>query len=146
MERQDAKAARPEPAEEIDRVAYATIGAAIEVHRTLGPGFIESIYEEAFAVELRLRGLAFDRQLRVPIFYKQASIGEHVLDFVVDGLVVVELKAIERIAAVHCAQVHSYLRAGVFQLGLLINFNVPMLKQGLRRIIKHAEGEQRPLF
>ncbi len=141
MERQAPEAPRSGPGEEIDRVAYATIGAAIEVHRSLGPGFLESAYEEAMAVELGLRGLRFDRQLRVPIEYKDVIVAEHVIDMVVEGELVLELKAIERLAAVHLAQVHSYLKAGAYQLGLLINFNVPVLKEGIRRVIrKNAEG------
>ena len=122
-------------------MAYATIGAALEVHRHLGPGFLECVYEEAMARELALRGLRFDRQFRVPIDYKDAKVGEHVLDFVVEGELVVELKAVEQLIAVHAARVNSYLKAGAFELGLLINFNVPVLKDGVRRIIlKTAEG------
>ena len=121
--------------DEIERCAYAVIGAAIEVHRALGPGFLESIYEEALAIELHHRRLRFQRQLTLPILYREIVIGEHRLDFVVEDEIVLELKAVERIAPVHFAQVNSYLRAGAYDLGLLINFEVPVLKDGVRRII-----------
>jgi GxxExxY protein len=116
-------------------LSYAVIGAAIEVHRILGPGYLESVYQAAMEVELELRGLHFDRQLVIPIEYKDRRIAEHVVDLVVEDLVV-ELKAVESFAAVHFSQVHSYLKAGAFDLGLLINFNVPVLKDGVRRIVR----------
>ena len=137
MKRQDAKTPREEPRDELDKLARATIGAAIAVHRDLGPGYLESVYEEALAVELRHRGLTFERQVSIPIEYRGAAVGEHVLDLIVGDELVVELKAVEAVHAVHYAQVHSYLKAGAFDLALLINFNVPLLKQGVRRIIRN---------
>ncbi len=127
--------------EELNALSYAIIGACIEVHRTLGPGFLESIYEHAVFIELTHRGHRVQRQLRIPIEYSGERIAEHVLDFVVDDQIVIELKSVEDLHAVHGAQVHSYLKAGAFELGLLINFNVAVLKNGVKRILlKSAEG------
>ncbi|MEO7165741.1 MAG: GxxExxY protein [Chthoniobacterales bacterium] len=98
------------------------IGAAITVHRALGPGFLESIYEEALAVEFALDGIAFVRQQTVPLFYKDHQIGEHRLDFVVENLIVVELKAIRELEDIHFAIGRSYLKATELQDGLLLNF------------------------
>ena len=111
------------------------IGAAIEVHRRLGPGFLESIYEAALTVELARRGIQFEKQFPVVVRYEEVVVGEHRLDLVVDGELVVELKAVEAIAPIHFAQVRSYLRAGAFQLGLIVNFNVPYLRDGVRRVV-----------
>ncbi|MBA2586787.1 MAG: GxxExxY protein [Chthoniobacterales bacterium] len=98
------------------------IGAAIRVHRELGPGFLESVYEEALAVEFALRGIAFVRQKPVALFYKDHQIGEHRLDFLVDGLIVVELKAIRTLEDIHFAIGRSYLKATGLQDGILLNF------------------------
>lgn len=135
MERRDAEAQRSEPRQEINEWTSSIIGAAIEVHRALGPGYLESIYEQALAIELALRGHLVRRQVRLPIEYKGKLVGEHRLDFLVEDEVVVELKAVEAVMPVHLAQLHSYLMAGAFELGLLINFNVPVLKNGIRRIL-----------
>jgi|SRR6266852_1561560 GxxExxY protein len=98
------------------------IAAAIDVHRELGPGFLESIYENALAVEFALRGIAFIRQKPIPLFYKDHQIGEHRLDFLVEGKIVVELKAIETLEDVHFAIVRSYLKATNLADGLILNF------------------------
>ncbi len=139
MNRQDGRSAndteRREPPAELDRLAHAVIGAAIEVHRVLGPGFLESVYEEALAVELGLRGVAFVRQAPVAVDYKGHAVGEGRSDFLVGGELVVELKAVDALAPIHSAQVISYLKAMGRPLGLLINFNVPVLKEGIRRIV-----------
>ena len=111
------------------------IGAAIEVHRELGPGYHEPVYEEAMSLELRSRDIPHERQLVVPIIYKGAKVGKGRMDFVVDRCLIVELKAVEALTPLHTAQVLSYLKASHVQLGLLINFNQVLLKQGLRRII-----------
>jgi GxxExxY protein len=111
------------------------IEAAIEVHRHLGPGFLEGVYEEALAIEFRLRGLPFERQRLISVGYKENAVGEGKLDFLVDERLTVELKAVEVLSAIHKAQVISYLRATRLHLGLLINFNVPILKNGLQRVI-----------
>jgi GxxExxY protein len=100
-----------------------------------GPGFLESVYEEALAVELGLRGLAFKRQVPIALQYKGTPIGQGRLDFLVAERLVVELKASEGLLPVHLAQVLSYLKATGQTLGLLINFNVRHLRQGIRRVI-----------
>ena len=101
----------------------------------LGPGFLESVYEEALAVELALRGLAFKRQVAIALQYKGTPNGQARLDFLVAGRLVVELKASESLLPVHLAQVLSYLKASGQTLGLLINFNVRAFRQGIRRVI-----------
>jgi GxxExxY protein len=98
------------------------IVAAIRVHRALGPGFLESIYEEALAVEFALSGIQFIRQHPLPLFYRDHQIGEHRLDFLVDGKIVVELKAISQLEDIHFAIGRSYLKAANLQDGLLFNF------------------------
>lgn len=127
-----------EPDAEVDALARVVIGAAIDVHRALGPGFLESVYEEALAIELVERRIPFSRQAPVVLFYKGRPVGESRLDFLIDDRLVVELKAVEQFAPIHFAQVISYLKASQKQLGLLINFNVPVLKDGIRRIISSA--------
>jgi GxxExxY protein len=135
MNRQDAADAKQEPPEHLDRYAHDVLGAAIEVHQHLGPGFLESVYEGALMMELELRGFAVQRQVVIPVVYKGRAIADARLDLLVEGELVVELKAVESLLPVHRAQVISYLKTGAFQLGLLINFNVPILSQGVRRVI-----------
>ena len=139
MGRQDAEHAktdaRPEPSDELEHLAHAVIGAAIEVHRYLGPGFLESIYEAALALELDARKVRFQRQVPIEVTYKTRVIGESRLDLVVENQLVVELKHVESLLPLHRAQLLSYLKAGAFQLALLINFNVPILRDGVRRVI-----------
>jgi GxxExxY protein len=118
-----------------DSAASRVIGAAIEVHRTLGPGYLESVYEEALAVELALRGIRFQRQVAFALSYKGQAIGEGRLDLLVEDVLIVELKAVEELSAVHIAQALSYLKATGHHLALLINFNVPMLTSGLKRVV-----------
>lgn len=125
-----------EPALSTDALAHAVIGAAIEVHRLLGPGFLEEVYEEALELELRLRGIPAQRQKRFQLHYKGAYVGEGKLDFLVGDQLVVELKAVTAFAPIHRAKVISYLRATGLRLGLLINFNVPVLKDGIQRIVQ----------
>ncbi len=103
-------------------VTQRVIGAAIAVHRELGPGFLEGIYEEALAVEFALEGIAFVRQKPVALFYKDHQIGEHRLDFLVENLIVVELKAIRDLEDIHFAIGRSYLKATGLHDGLLLNF------------------------
>ena len=126
---------RREPSEEADRLAKLVIGAAIEVHQILGPGYLEKTYEEALAVEFALRGIPFSRQHPISLTYKGHPIGEGRLDFLVGGEVVVELKTVDALADIHKAQVISYLKATGHILGLLINFHVPVLKDGLKRVV-----------
>jgi GxxExxY protein len=125
----------PEPDRQLDRLAYQVIGAAIEVHRLLGPGFLESVYEEAMCIELALREIAFTRQHQVTIDYKGRPVGQGRLDILVAESLVVELKAVEALAPIHSAQMISYLRITKRQLGLLINFKVAILRDGIRRIV-----------
>jgi GxxExxY protein len=139
-----------EPDEALNRLSESVIGAAIEVHRSLGPGFLESFYEEAFCRELSDRGVAFHRQVAVDVLYKGAPIGEARLDLLVERRLLVELKATERWAPIHMAQVLSYMKATGLTLGLLINFNVIAL-QGIRRIVRtpspsiHPSANSAPL-
>ena len=134
MNHQDTKDTKAGPGEEVDRLAHAVIGAAVDVHRHLGPGLLESVYEEALCVELRLRGIPFARQVAVDMSYKGHPVGEARLDLPVGGALIVELKAVDTLNAIHQAQLISYLRATNKRLGLLINFNVFRLKDGIKRI------------
>ena len=121
---------------EVNEITEATIGAAIEVHRALGPGLLESAYEECLCRELDLRQVAFERQRQLPVEYKGLLLDcGYRLDLLVSGEVVVEVKAIENLLPIHQAQVLTYLKLGGWQAGLLINFNVPVLKQGIRRLV-----------
>ena len=104
------------------------IGAAIEVHRTLGPGFLEAIYENALAIELRQRDIPFSRQLSVPVLYRGAEVGLHRLDMFVAELIVVELKTSKSLADIDFIVVRSYLRAVNREHGLLLNFATPTLE------------------
>jgi GxxExxY protein len=122
-----------EPDPELNRLTNAIIGAAIEVHKQLGAGLAESLYENALAIEFRRRNVPFVRQLIVPVTYKGEPIGETRLDFLVADRVVLELKAIDSIAPVHRSQMLCYLKITKHKLGILINFNVPVLKDGIRR-------------
>ena len=117
-------------------VTQKIIGAAIEVHRALGPGLLESIYEECMAAELTLQECRFERQRAVPLVYKGNRLGSDLrVDLLVDDVVVVELKAIEKILPIHSAQVITYLRLTEKPYGLLINFNVTHLRDGIRRFV-----------
>ena len=115
-------------------LTYDIIGAAIEVHRCLRSGHMESVYETALCIELDNRGLSYERQKVLTVNYKGREIGTFVADLIVEDRVIVELKAVKELAAVHEAQLIGYLRLANLQLGLLINFNVAVLKQGIRRI------------
>jgi GxxExxY protein len=129
------KPTRQEPDRELDRLAHQVIGAAIEVHRQLGPGFLEGVYEKALCIEFELRGIPFGSQSGVEINYKGRAIGKGKLDLLVGGRLIVELKAVEKLGPIHSAQMISYLRMTKRVLGLLINFNVPVLKEGIKRVI-----------
>jgi GxxExxY protein len=136
LNRQGAKVAKVEPSKRLDRLARAVVGAALEVHRHLGAGYLESVYEEALAVELGLRNIPYVRQKAFGVSYKEHEIGEGRLDLLVGGELLVELKAVEALAPIHKAQVISYLKATGLHLGLLINFNVPVLRDGIQRIVR----------
>ncbi len=115
------------------------IGAAIEVHRILGPGLLESLYEEALVLELQQRKVKVSRQVEVPVEYKGYRLANHLrLDLLVDDLIVVEVKSVERILPVHEAQLLGYLRLTGKHLGLLINFNSAILSRAVRRIINQV--------
>jgi len=121
------------------------IGAAIDVHRTLGPGLLESAYEECLAHELSLRGIRFEKQKPLPVVYKDVKLEcGYRMDLLVDGRVVVELKAVDALAPIHDAILLTYLRLSGCQIGLLLNFNVPALKDGVRRLVnKYQEPAHR---
>ncbi len=127
-----------EPDAELDRLANQVIGAAIAVHRELGPGFLEKVYEEALCLQLSQIGVEFERQKRVEIRFRGHVVGEAVLDLLVGGRLLVELKAADTIHPVHLAQTISYLRTIGEPLGLLINFQVALLKDGIKRVISSA--------
>ena len=121
---------------EADRLSHEIIGAAIEVHTYLGPGLLESAYEDCLCRELALRGMKFERQVQVPLEYKGVKVeGGYRLDILVEGLVIIEVKAVEKFEPVHEAQLLTYLRLKNLWLGLLINFNVPHVKDGIRRLV-----------
>ena len=121
--------------DETEALATAVIGAAIEVHKELGPGLPEHSYHLALSHELELRGIPHECEVRVPIVYKGKPVGEGWIDILVAGKLVVELKAVEALSPVHRAQVLTYLRVMKLKLGLLINFNVAILKDGIKRVI-----------
>ncbi len=123
--------------EQRDPRTSAIIGAAIEVHRHLGPGLLESAYEECLCHELHLCGLAFERQVDLPVSYKGLKLDcGYRIDLIVQKEVVVELKAIERIMPIHQAQLLTYMKLSGMSVGLLINFNAPLLTQGIiRRVL-----------
>ena len=119
-----------------DPLTEQVIGAAIEVHRILGPGLLESIYQRALCHELRLRGVRHVPQQRVPVVYKGEDLGDDlVMDVLVEDDLVVELKAVEKLEPIHEAQLLTYLKLSDRRLGLLLNFNVRLLKDGIKRMI-----------
>ncbi len=135
MSRQDAKSAKNEPSLDVDILARSVIGAAIEVHRHLGPGYLEGIYEEALALEFGIQAIPYQRQYALPVIYKEWQVGQGKVDFLVGGKVVVELKAVEKLLPVHKAQVISYLKVSGCHLGLLINFDERTLREGIQRVV-----------
>lgn len=120
---------------DLEELASRAIGCAVRVHWELGPGLLESIYVKAMCIELEAERLPFERERRISVTYRGRPLHEHRLDLVVDDRVIVEAKSIERLAAIHHAQILSYLRISGLRLGLLINFNVPILPHGLRRVV-----------
>ena len=127
-----------EPGERLDGFARDVIGAALEVHRCLGPGFPQGVYERALALELAERGVPFERQVSLAVQYKGNCVGEWRVDLLVGGALVVELKSVEQLAAVHVAQLVAYLKAIDCRLGLLINFDVPLLRDGIHRVVQSS--------
>ncbi len=129
---------RQEPDSSLDRLAHSVIGAAIDVHREIGPGFLEIVYQNALCHELSLRNIQHVAQAAVSVTYKGVPVGEGRIDILVENRLIVELKAVETFDAIHHAQVISYLKAMHLSLGLLINFNKPILKDGIRRVILNS--------
>ena len=122
--------------EQLNKITEIIIGAAIHVHRTLGPGLLESAYESCLAYELRKRGMAVERQKAVPLVYEEVKLEcGYRMDLFVESSVVVEVKSVEALAPIHEAQTLSYLRLSGSKLALLINFNVIVLRDGVRRFI-----------
>lgn len=120
---------------EIEELANRVIGAALEVHRALGPGYLEVVYEAALCLELAEHNIPFKRQYAVSVKYRDTIVGSGVCDLCIADLIIVELKAINALAEVHEAQLISYLKMTGCKLGLLINFSEPTLKAGLRRLV-----------
>lgn len=121
---------------EINELTKEVIGAAMEVHRALGPGLLESAYEECLCHELSVRGIPFERQKPLPVVFKAVKLDcGYRLDLLVMNEVVVEVKAVEGLLPIHEAQLLTYLKLGGWRVGLLINFNVPVLKDGIKRIV-----------
>ena len=120
----------------VERVGKNVLNAAFQVHKSLGPGFVEKIYEEALCIELAARGIRFERQKVIQIYYRERPIGVHRLDLLVEESVIVEVKSVEQLLPVHEAQLISYLSATGLRLGYLLNFNSQLLKDGIRRIVR----------
>jgi GxxExxY protein len=126
---------------ELNQITEEIIGACIEIHRELGPGLLESTYEECLAFELQQRGLAFRRQQALPVVYKGVRLDcGYRIDLVVEDSVVVELKTVERVLPIHEAQLLTCLKLSGLSVGLLINFQVPVLKDGICRKVNKFKG------
>lgn len=124
--------------EDLNRITESVIGAAIEVHRALGPGLLESAYEACLSFELTQRGLKVEQQKPLPVIYRGVKLDcGYRLDLVVEDAVIVEIKAVDRLAPIHEAQLLSYLRLSGYKVGLLLNFNVRVLKYGIRRLVNN---------
>ena len=119
-----------------NQLSEQIIGCAIEVHRVLGPGLLESLYEEALFFELKQANLQVERQVPVPVYYKNNKLSTDLkLDLLVEGLVIIELKAVDKLNRIHDAQLLTYLKMKKLWLGLLINFNEYVLKHGIKRLV-----------
>jgi len=124
----------------INELTHEIIGASIEVHRALGPGLLESAYEACLCTELTLREVPFERQKPLPIEYKHLKLDcGYRIDLLVAEAIVVEVKTVEVLLPIHDAQLLTYLKIGGWHIGLLINFNVPVLKEGIRRLVLNLE-------
>ena len=122
---------------EINKLSNRIIGAAIEVHRNLGPGLLENVYEECFCRELTLQGINFERQKYLPVNYKGQQVEcEYRLDIIVEDKIVIEVKSINSFLPIHEAQLMTYLKLSDLWLGILINFNVVTLKDGIKRVVR----------
>jgi len=126
--------------EQKDSLTHQIIGLAIEVHRELGPGLLESAYEECLSFELRQAGIPHLRQAPLPVIYKGVELDcAYRLDILLPGRLIIELKTVDALAPIHEAQLLTYLKLAKIETGLLINFNVPVLKQGVKRMIWSKE-------
>jgi GxxExxY protein len=135
MNHQDTKAPRPAISSQTDEIAREIVDSAYQVHRALGPGLLESVYETCLVHELVKRGLKLERQVSMPVVYDSIRLDAGLrLDLVVEQQVVVELKVVEALLPVHEAQLLTYLKLSGHRLGVLINFNVPRIKDGIRRM------------
>ena len=122
--------------EELNRLSNETIGAAIEVHRNLGPGLLESAYESCLSWELRQRGIAVENQVPVPIRYKGIALDEgYRIDMLVEGKLLLEVKSIDTVLPIHTAQVLTYLKMTGLRMALMLNFNVQLMRSGIKRIV-----------
>ena len=134
VHRRDAEAQRMY----LNQITEKIIGAAIEIHKTLGPGLLESAYEECLCYELSRAGLHFQRQVDLPVLYKEVRLDcGYRLDLIVEDVVIVELKTVECLLPIHEAQLLTYLKMKYLRVGLLINFNVPVLKDGIKRMVNN---------
>ena len=122
-------------ASELEELVYRTIGCGIAVHRVLGPGLLEQIYVRAVGIELEAQGLPYAAEREYPVYYRGRLLARQRLDLVVADQIALEVKAVEQLAAVHHAQLLSYLHVSGLRVGLLMNFNVPILQDGLKRIV-----------
>jgi len=120
---------------ELNKITEKIIGCFIAIHKELGPGLLESIYESALCIELNEIGLKYERQKRLPVKYKNRKIGDFRIDLLVENSIVLELKSVERHDPLFEAQILSYMKLGDYKLGLLINFNSKLLKDGIKRFI-----------
>jgi len=121
--------------DELELLVTKTIGCCVAVHKELGPGLLETVYARAVRIELGLSGMTFDSERIVPISYRGVYLCNQRLDLIVQEQIIVELKSVERLNPVHRAQVVSYLRTTGLRIGLLVNFNVSAIQEGLRRVI-----------
>jgi GxxExxY protein len=124
--------------QELETLAVRVIGAAIEVHRELGPGLPEVAYQRSLSLELSVHGIAHECEVPVPIYYRRQKVAEGKIDMLVEGRLVIENKVVEALNPVHRAQVLAYLHATKLQLALLINWNVAILKDGIKRVIRSS--------
>jgi GxxExxY protein len=119
---------------DVNTLSNVVIGAAIDVHRTLGPGLLESAYETCLCHELDLRGIEYKKQIQLPVKYKSIQLDcGYRLDILIENKIVIELKSVEKILPIHDAQLLTYLKLGGWQLGMIFNFNVSLLKHGIKR-------------
>ena len=119
----------------LEHLIHLTIGCCITVHRALGPGLLENIYRKALCLEFGACGLSYETEKLIPVTYREVLLCHQRLDLVVEQKVLLEIKSVERLAPIHHAQVRSYLRDSGMRVGLLVNFSVPVLPDGLRRIV-----------